>query len=70
MTEPTQGYSSQVPNTVIGNRPAGLDITGTIERAVSGHQEILTAIRDHAGHDKTLRELRRQEANAADIHWG
>lgn len=67
MTQPTPDYSSQVPNTVIGNRPEGYDPIGTLTDAVKGHQAILGAIRDHTQHESTLREIARQSGGNADL---
>lgn len=70
MTEPTPGYSSPGPNTVIGVNPLDGPIHATLWAAVHGHGQIVAAIVNHAEAGHLKREIRREAADRAAISRG
>lgn len=70
MTTQTPGYSSPGPNTVIGARPAGLDLDHALHTAVAGHAEIVEAITEHAQHQALLHDMAREQQAGGDVQRG
>lgn len=70
MTTQTPGSSSPGPNTVIGARPAGLDLDGAMKDMIRGHTAIVQAITDHAQHQALLHGIAREQQAGGDVHGG
>lgn len=70
MTTQTPGYSSPGPNTVIGARPAGLDLDHALHAAVEGHGAIVAAIADHARHQALVHNMAREQQAGGDVQRG
>lgn len=70
MTATTPGSSSPGPNTVIGARPAGLNLDQAVTDMVRGHAAIVEAITEHAQHRQLLHSMDREQQAGGDVPRG
>jgi hypothetical protein len=70
MTQETPASSLNPPNSVIGQRIAGLDLLPALEAAIHGHHKIVAAIAEHALAAAQLRETRREAAARGELLRG